>query len=128
MIRDRDVTAKVFDELAARYATRPGGYTRVLKVRQRVGDAAPMSIVELVDRQAGGARRKGGKAGEGAAKAAEAEGGEEGEGREGAEGREGEAAEGREAGEAGARQGGEGRPQGAAPGGKKTGRAPRAPK
>src|SRR5512134_2825141 len=55
VIRDRDVAAKVFDELAARYATRPGGYTRVLKVRQRVGDAAPMSIVELVDRQAPGA-------------------------------------------------------------------------
>src|SRR5512134_3635496 len=50
VIRDRDVTAKLFEELAPRYATRPGGYTRVLKVRQRVGDAAPMSIVELVDR------------------------------------------------------------------------------
>jgi large subunit ribosomal protein L17 len=50
VIRDRDVAAKLFDELAVRYATRPGGYTRVLKVRQRVGDAAPMSIVELVDR------------------------------------------------------------------------------
>jgi len=50
VIRDRDVTTKLFDELAPRYATRPGGYTRVLKVRQRVGDAAPMSIVELVDR------------------------------------------------------------------------------
>jgi large subunit ribosomal protein L17 len=54
VIRDREVTEKVFDELAARYAARPGGYTRVLKTRQRVGDAAPMSIVELVDRQAGG--------------------------------------------------------------------------
>jgi large subunit ribosomal protein L17 len=54
VIRDRDVTAKVFDELAERYAARPGGYTRVLKTRQRVGDAAPMSIVELVDRPAGG--------------------------------------------------------------------------
>jgi large subunit ribosomal protein L17 len=63
VIRDRDVTAKVFDELAARYAARPGGYTRVLKTRQRVGDAAPMSIVELVDRPApGAAPAKGGKA------------------------------------------------------------------
>jgi large subunit ribosomal protein L17 len=53
VIRDRDVAAKVFDVLAPRYAKRPGGYTRVLKVRQRVGDAAPMSIVELVDRQVG---------------------------------------------------------------------------
>jgi large subunit ribosomal protein L17 len=49
VIRDRDVTEKVFDRLAARYATRPGGYTRVLKSRLRVGDAAPLSIVELVD-------------------------------------------------------------------------------
>ena len=54
VIRSRDVTAKVFGELAERYRDRPGGYTRVLKVRQRVGDAAPMSIVELVDRSAGG--------------------------------------------------------------------------
>jgi large subunit ribosomal protein L17 len=49
VIRDRDVAAKLFDELAPRYAERPGGYTRVLKLRQRVGDAAPISIVELVD-------------------------------------------------------------------------------
>jgi large subunit ribosomal protein L17 len=48
-IRDKDVTAKVFDKLADRYREREGGYTRVLKVRQRVGDAAIMSIVELVD-------------------------------------------------------------------------------
>jgi large subunit ribosomal protein L17 len=54
VIRDRSVTEKVFDQLAARYAARPGGYTRVLKTRQRVGDAAPMSIVELVDGQLGG--------------------------------------------------------------------------
>jgi large subunit ribosomal protein L17 len=67
VIRDRDVTEKVFDQLAARYAARPGGYTRVLKTRQRVGDAAPMSIVELVDAQVGGAEAekpaKGAKAG-----------------------------------------------------------------
>ena len=49
VIRDKDVTAKVFDKLADRYREREGGYTRVLKVRQRVGDAAVMSIVELVD-------------------------------------------------------------------------------
>jgi large subunit ribosomal protein L17 len=55
VIRDRGVTEKVFDQLAARYAQRPGGYTRVLKSRLRVGDAAPMSIVELVDGQPGGA-------------------------------------------------------------------------
>jgi large subunit ribosomal protein L17 len=50
VIRSREVTAKVFDDLAERYRERPGGYTRVLKVGPRVGDAAPMSVVELVDR------------------------------------------------------------------------------
>jgi large subunit ribosomal protein L17 len=49
VIRQRKVAEKVFDELAERYRDRPGGYTRVLKVRNRVGDAAPMSIVELVE-------------------------------------------------------------------------------
>ena len=50
VIKSKSVTAKVFGELAERYKERPGGYTRVLKVRVRVGDAAPMSLVELVDR------------------------------------------------------------------------------
>ena len=49
VIRVRDVAAKVFGELAERYRTRPGGYTRVLKTRRRMGDAACMSIVELVE-------------------------------------------------------------------------------
>jgi large subunit ribosomal protein L17 len=49
VLRERDVAAKVFDELAERYRTRPGGYTRVLKTRNRVGDAAAMSLVELVE-------------------------------------------------------------------------------
>jgi large subunit ribosomal protein L17 len=52
VIRDRAVVAKVFGDLAERYKERPGGYTRVLKSRVRVGDAAPLSIVELVDRPA----------------------------------------------------------------------------
>ena len=60
VIRDRAIVAKVFDDLASRYQKRPGGYTRVLKSRVRVGDAAPLSIVELVDRPAEG---KGGDAG-----------------------------------------------------------------
>ena len=49
VIRVRDVATKVFGELAERYRTRPGGYTRVLKTRRRTGDAAGMSIVELVE-------------------------------------------------------------------------------
>lgn len=51
VVRTREVTAKLFDELAPRYQARAGGYTRVLKVRRRVGDAAPLSLVELVDRE-----------------------------------------------------------------------------
>ena len=51
VVRTKEVTAKLFDELAPRFQERPGGYTRVLKVRRRVGDAAPMSMIELVDRE-----------------------------------------------------------------------------
>ncbi|MBN8503639.1 MAG: 50S ribosomal protein L17 [Burkholderiales bacterium] len=49
-LRDRDVVVKLFNELGPRYATRPGGYTRILKMGYRVGDNAPMAFVELVDR------------------------------------------------------------------------------
>ena len=49
VIRRREVAAKVFDDLAERYRERPGGYTRVLKLRQRRGDAAALSLVELVE-------------------------------------------------------------------------------
>jgi len=48
VIRSRDVAAKVFGELADRFRTRAGGYTRVMKTRYRVGDAAPMSLVALL--------------------------------------------------------------------------------
>jgi large subunit ribosomal protein L17 len=49
-LRDRDIVMKLFKELGGRYQTRPGGYTRILKMGFRVGDNAPMAYVELVDR------------------------------------------------------------------------------
>ena len=49
VIRSKEVTAKVFDELAERFRDRPGGYTRVVKIGNRAGDAAPVSIIELLE-------------------------------------------------------------------------------
>ena len=49
-IHDRDVVGKLFDTIAPRYAERNGGYTRVIKAGIRASDAAPMAIIELVDR------------------------------------------------------------------------------
>jgi large subunit ribosomal protein L17 len=49
-LRDRDVVTKLFSTLGPRFNTRPGGYTRILKMGFRVGDNAPMAFVELVDR------------------------------------------------------------------------------
>lgn len=47
-IYDKNVTEKVFTELAERYAQRPGGYTRIIKLGRRLGDGAPMVQLELV--------------------------------------------------------------------------------
>ena len=49
-LRDRTVVTKLFDELGPRYKSRPGGYLRILKFGFRQGDAAPMALVELMDR------------------------------------------------------------------------------
>jgi large subunit ribosomal protein L17 len=49
-LRDRDMVVKLFNEIGPRYATRPGGYCRILKFGFRAGDNAPMALMELVDR------------------------------------------------------------------------------
>jgi large subunit ribosomal protein L17 len=54
-LRDRDVVTKLFDELGPRYGARPGGYLRILKFGFRIGDNAPMALVELMDRPERGA-------------------------------------------------------------------------
>lgn len=52
-LRDRDIVVKIFDELGPRFATRNGGYLRILKCGFRDGDNAPMAFVELLDRPDG---------------------------------------------------------------------------
>ena len=49
-LRDREIVGKLFDEIGPRYAARPGGYLRILKMGFRVGDNAPMAFVEMMDR------------------------------------------------------------------------------
>ena len=49
-LRDREMVVKLFDEIGPRYKARNGGYTRILKFGFRVGDNAPMALMELVDR------------------------------------------------------------------------------
>jgi large subunit ribosomal protein L17 len=72
VVRDRGAVVKLFDELAPRYLERRGGYTRIVKLGQRPGDAAPMSLLELMPDGApsskpaagkGGGKEAGGKGG-----------------------------------------------------------------
>jgi large subunit ribosomal protein L17 len=50
-IRDKAVLKKLFDDIGPRYAERPGGYTRIVKVGHRVGDDASVAILELVEKR-----------------------------------------------------------------------------
>ena len=52
ILRDDKIVAKLFGEIAERYKERSGGYTRVLKAGFRYGDAAPVAVIELVERNA----------------------------------------------------------------------------
>jgi large subunit ribosomal protein L17 len=98
-LRDKDSVYKLFNELGPRYAKRPGGYLRILKFGFRVGDNAPMALVELLDRPAAAegeedaeAKSKGGKErtksrGKGAAKAGRSKAEGEGKAEEKKQGR-----------------------------------------
>jgi large subunit ribosomal protein L17 len=47
-VYDKDIAAKVFDDLGPRYSDRPGGYTRIVRIGNRKGDGAPVVFLELV--------------------------------------------------------------------------------
>ena len=57
-ISDKGILAKLFTDIAPRFENRPGGYTRILKLGQRYGDASEMVLLELVERKERAPRRK----------------------------------------------------------------------
>jgi len=81
-IKDRDVLKKLFEDLAARYKERPGGYTRIIHLPERKSDSSQMSIIELVDRKEKERRRRKDAAGAAATRDG-GKSGEEGEDRQG---------------------------------------------
>jgi large subunit ribosomal protein L17 len=86
VVRDRGAVLKLFDEIAPRFEGRRGGYTRIVKLGQRPGDAAPMSLLELLPDEGGPSPApaetpaKGDKAAKGAGKAAKTAGAAKAEG------------------------------------------------
>jgi len=58
LLRDEGIVKKLFDEIAPRFKDRPGGYTRIYKMGWRQGDAAPLSLVELVTLAKGEEKKK----------------------------------------------------------------------
>jgi large subunit ribosomal protein L17 len=58
IVQDKAVVRKLFDTIAPRFKDRPGGYTRIVKIGIRRGDAAPVSIIELVGGEAPAAEQK----------------------------------------------------------------------
>lgn len=71
-VRDVEVLNKLFGDLAARFKTRPGGYTRLVRVGRRAGDNAELAVIELLDRSPAAAPEGEEKKGEKAAKAPKA--------------------------------------------------------
>ena len=61
IVQDKAVVRKLFDTLAPRFKDRPGGYTRIIKIGVRRGDAAPLSIIELVGAEAAPTAQKVGR-------------------------------------------------------------------
>ncbi|HWP34283.1 MAG TPA: 50S ribosomal protein L17 [Thermodesulfobacteriota bacterium] len=77
VVRKKRVITKLFRELAPRFKDRPGGYTRIVRTRRRLGDGAPLGFLELLP-------PPGGRPPKGAARQAAAKGGEAAAGKEGA--------------------------------------------